>query len=308
MSISVVISTRNRSGSLTRTLRSVKDVSDEVIVVDNESTDDTVAVAKRFGARVYTKSNNLMLNVNKNYGFTKATKDWILCLDDDEEIPKDLVEEIKQVTHTSSRTPHNSDAVGFWIPRKNIIFGKWIQHGIWWPDRQLRLFRRGRGIYPEKHVHEYVEVNGSTQTLDHPYVHYNYDSLSQFLEKMQVIYTESEVQKHVSAGYRVRWTDAIRFPLSDFVKLYFAQKGYKDGLHGLVLSFLQAFYSFIIFVKLWEREKFREIDIPLTSMSDELGRAGREVTYWKHTAFATETRNPVLRLLHRLLRRISLLS
>ncbi len=301
MNISVVISTRNRAESLIRTLRSVRKLANEIIIVDNESADNTADVAKQFGARLFSRANNLMLNVNKNFGFTKAKGDWILCLDDDEELSEDLIQEIKEKIHSSS-------AVGFWLPRKNIIFGRWIRHGIWWPDRQPRLFQRGMGKFPEKHVHEYIAVTGKTETLEHPFVHYNYDSVGQFLEKMQVIYTESEVQKYVAAGYHLDWRDAIRFPVSDFVKLYFAQSGYKDGLHGLVLALLQSFYSFLIFVKLWEREKFCEMDIDPSSVIGELSVSGRELAYWMHTTKMRETKNPFFRMWHQLLRKLGRLS
>ncbi len=301
MKLTVVVSTRNRSQKLKRCLRSVKGIASEVIVIDNESTDDSTHVATSLGATVFTRKNNLMLNVNKNYGFTKATHEWILCLDDDEEVTVRLAGEIKKVIGIKS-----NETKGYWIARKNIIFGKWIQHGLWWPDRQLRLFRNGAGKYPEKHVHEYISVEGKTENLENPYIHYNYDSLSQYLEKMQNIYTDSEVQKYVSAGYIVHWADAIRFPLSDFIKLYFAQSGYKDGLHGLVLALLQGFYSFIIFVKLWEREKFRDVEIPYESAIGELKRSKEEMSYWVRTTNMVHAGNPLKRFWEQALRKLHL--
>jgi len=297
MTISVVISTRNRSTSLERTLESVKSIADEVIVVDNESSDDTSAVAKKFKAIVFSRKNSVMLNSNKNFGFSKAKGSWILSLDDDEVITEHLAKEIIQAIHADSYD-------GYWIPRKNIIFGKWIRHGIWWPDRQLRLFKKGKGLFPEKHVHEYVEVNGPTGTLNEPYVHYNYDSLHQYLAKMQDIYTESEVQKYVASGYRVNWKDAIRFPVSDFLKLYFAEHGYRDGLHGLVLSGLQSFYSFLIFVKLWEREKFPQQEPTFTEIIGELSAVRRETTYWEITSKIEHSKNPILSIWLKLIRRM----
>lgn len=299
MSLSVVISTRNRAESLKRTLTSVKTLADEIVVIDNQSSDGTLNVAHQFGAKVFTRPNNLMLNVNKNFGFTKATHEWILCLDDDEEVPQSLADEIRE---TIKNAP--SDIRGYWIPRKNIIFGKWIEHGIWWPDRQLRLFRKGSGKYPERHVHEYIEADGKTRTLTHAFIHHNYGSIAQYLSKMQDIYTESEVAKYVSSGYRIRWTDAIRFPASDFLKLYFAERGYKDGLHGLVLAILQAFYSFLIFAKLWEREAFREVAIPLSDSLREMDAVGKDVSYWMITAKHEDARSPIAKLWYRLMRKL----
>lgn len=297
MKISVVISTYNRAESLARTLASLHPLGAEIIVIDNESSDDTGKVAKRYRAKVFRRPNNLMLNINKNYGFSKASGDWILCLDDDEEVTHELAREIKEVVDKEG-------VAGYWIPRKNIIFGKWIRSGIWWPDRQLRLFRRGEGKYPEKHVHEYVEVSGITETLANAYIHHNYDTISQYLDKMQHIYTENELQKYEAAGYQVSWRDAIRFPVSDFMKLFFAQNGYKDGLHGLVLAILQAFYSFVIFAKLWEKEQFREVDVSPDQVTGEFTATGKEISYWISTTKIRETKNPFTRWWYKVLRRI----
>ena len=137
-----------------------------------------------------------------------------------------------------------------------------------------------------------------------PYIHHNYDTVSQYVQKMQDIYTESEVQKYEAIGYRIRWRDALRFPISDFLKLYFAQQGYKDGLHGLVLALLQAFYSFIIFVKLWEKEKFYEVDIPVSHVISEMNHSKREVSYWVRSTLIKDTSNPIERIWQRLLRRV----
>lgn len=301
MKLSIVISTHNRAESLKRTLESLKRLDAEVVVIDNESDNTTKTIAKSYGAKIYVRPNSLMLNTNKNYGFTKATGDWILCLDDDEVATPELCAEINAMIQTTND-------VGFWIPRRNIIFGKFIQHGIWWPDPQLRLFKKGRGKYPEKHVHEYIAVEGTCSTLKEPYIHYNYDSLQQYLQKMQNIYTENEVLKYTAMGYKVMWYDALRFPLSDFIKIYFAQCGYKDGLHGLVLSLLQAFYSFIIFVKLWEKENFLEMDIFPIQAVDEIERSVRETQYWVMTTKMRETKNSIAKLWYRFLRKMKFTS
>ena len=270
--ISVVLSVRNEELKIERTLFSLG-WADEIIVVDNGSTDKTADIARQYGAKVIQSKNNLMLNVNKNFGFGKAKGSWILSMDGDEVIPPELAGEIK-------KSVHNSPVVGYWIPRKNILFGKWIAHGLWWPDKQLRLFQRGIGAFPCKHVHEYLAVDGPTAELSVPMVHYNYETVSQFIRKMDEIYTESEVESRVSAGYALVWQDAVRFPMSDFVKTYLAQGGYKDGIHGLILSILQSFYSFIVFVKLWERQKFAEQELLIDDVEKELLRAHREVRYW----------------------------
>ena len=302
MKLSVVISTYNRAKSLERTLQSVSSFADEIVVVDNESPDETAKVAKKYKAIIVRLPNNPMLNVNKNAGIRKASGEWILYIDDDEVIPKELAEEITRVIRAPVEAGELA-VVGYWIKRKNIIFGKWIEHGIWWPDQQLRLFKKSHGIYPAKHVHEHLDVSGPTGTLVLPYIHYNYDSIAQYLWKMEMIYTDSEVTKLVNSGYHVHWRDAIRFPVSDFVKLYFAQQGYKDGLHGLVLAMLQAFYSFIVFAKLWEREQFELIEVPHIALEKEFHRSKKEIGYWMISEKIRRTHDPVAKIFLKLYRK-----
>jgi glycosyltransferase involved in cell wall biosynthesis len=295
-SISVVISAYNEEHHIRRVLESVS-WAQEIVVVDNESTDNTAAIAKKMGALVISRPNNLMLNKNKNVGFSQAKGDWILNLDADEEVPDELKTE---VIKTIENKPEEN---GFWISRKNIIFGKWIQHGLWWPDKQLRLFKKEKGKFPCVHVHEYLEVEGKTGELIEPFIHHNYENTSQFFHKLDAIYTESEVQNKMNDGYQLSWHDALRFPISDFVKVYFAQEGYKDGLHGLVLAILQSFYSFIIFVKLWEKVGFPEKHIPEKAIIAEIEKNKQTITYWTTTTKLSQEKNFLKRIILRLRRK-----
>jgi glycosyltransferase involved in cell wall biosynthesis len=167
--LSVVISAYNEEKTIGRCLKSVS-FADEIIVVDNTSYDKTREIAKKFTKYVYDRPNQLMLNANKNYGFEKAKSEWILNLDADEEITPELAREIQKVIQDSTKED------GFWIKRKNFSYGKWIQYGLWWPDKQLRLFRRIKGKFPCVHIHEYIKVEGLIGDLIEPYNHYNYVS------------------------------------------------------------------------------------------------------------------------------------
>lgn len=282
--ISVVVSAYNEEKALGRCLASVRQLADEIIVVDNESHDKTIEVAKKFTKYIYSHKNILMLNTNKNYGFEKATSDWILNLDADEEIPKELAREIQTVIRS------NPKENGFWISRKNIIFGKWITHGLWWPDKQIRLFRKDKGKFPCVHIHEYIAVDGQVGELAEPYTHYNYDSVHQYLSTIDRAST-SEALSLRDMNHQFVWYDAIRFPLSDFLKIYFAQDGYKDGLHGLVLALFQAFYSFTVFAKYWEMEKFSQRDLSPDAVIRELKRGGKDMKYWIFTTRMVETKD-----------------
>lgn len=295
--VSVVISAFNEEKKLPATLDAVSWAA-ERIVVDNSSTDGTSGIAKKHGAQVFRQPNKLMLNINKNYGFTKAKSDWILNLDADEVVTPELKAEIERVLSDPDPLVN-----GFWIARKNIIFGKWVKHGLWWPDRQLRLFRRGKGKFPCVHIHEYIEVEGKSENLDEPYIHYNYDSVAQYLSKLDRC-TKSEMISLKEAGYAIAWYDAIRFPMSDFIKIYFAQGAFKDGLHGLVLAILQAFYSFLTFARVWESNGFPERDIPLSEVTAELSRSKKELTYWIETKHMEESGNPVGKITHKIKRKV----
>lgn len=294
--ISVVTTTRNSEKTIEGCLRSVH-WADEIIVVDAGSSDRTLEIVKKYKAVIFVRENNPMLNSNKNFGFAKAKNNWILSLDSDEEIPHTLGEEIR------SRITKNGQTVGYWIPRKNIIFGKWIRYGLWWPDKQLRLFRKGHGKFPCVHIHEYLHVDGPTRDLMHPFMHHNYDTISQFLGKMEPLYTDSEVQRLLDTNYTLSWHDALRFPVSDFVKIYFAQEGYKDGLHGLVLAILQSFSSFIVFTKLWERQGFTAEELPITAVSAELKQQKRSIHYWQLSARIKESRSAIVSMWLKIWRR-----
>jgi len=291
--INVVISAYNEEKNIKDCLNSVK-WADEIILVDNGSTDKTVKIAKKFTDKIFTQPNRLMLNINKNYGFSKAKGDWILSLDADERVTEELKNEIIDATRKK--------VTGFWVSRKNIIFGQWIKHSIWWPDYQLRLFRKGKGEFPCQHVHEYLQVKGETKKLKNPFLHYNYQTISQYLYKLDKIYTENEAENIIKSGKKLVWQDVLRMPINDFLKTFFAQKGYKDGLHGLVLSLLQSFYALIIFAKVWEKQGFREIEKKhfLTQITSEFKNLAKEFNYWLTQTKLKEEKNPLKKILTRL--------
>lgn len=273
--LSVVISAYNEEVKLPACLESVA-FADEIIVVDNESSDKTVEIAKKYKAKVYSRPNNLMLNVNKNYGFTKATGDWVLNLDADERVSDELKQEIQKTLNQTDST-----FVGFQMPRKNIIFGRWIRHTGWYPDYHLRLFKKGKGTFAEKHVHEKLTADGDTGTLTGDLIHESYDSIMQFMQKMYLIYAPNEAEQLLKKGYVFSYLDAIRFPFQEFIGRFFAREGYKDGFHGLMLSLLMAFYHFIVFANLWENKKFIDENVnSFDLVSDGLHQSSGELRYW----------------------------
>lgn len=275
--ISVVISVYNEEKMIAGCLQSVA-WADEVIVVDNGSTDKTVELCKKFKAKIIRAKNNpLLINQSKNYGFGKTGGDFIFSLDADERITPDLYREIKDLL------VKNDDTVtAYSMPRKNIIFGKWIQHGLWYPDYQIRLFRKGKAKFPEKHNHESLEVRGKIEKLENHLLHFNYTSVNHYLHKITYYYSDNEAENLLASGKTLNWYEALRLPISDFITNFFARDGYKDGLHGLVLALMQSFYTLVVFAKAWEKQGFWEYNQHdfLAQTEKELKGKIKEIYYW----------------------------
>jgi glycosyltransferase involved in cell wall biosynthesis len=294
--VSAVISAFNEEKNIERCLKSLS-FADEIVVVDNSSLDKTAEVAKKYTSKIFTQKNNpAEIDLQKNFGFEKATNEWILSIDADEEVSSALAEEIRQLVSSKS-----SMVNGYWIPRKNFMFGKWIKENTgWYPDYQLRLFRKGKGKYESKAVHKDLFIEGETGKLQGHIIHHNYDSIEQYIKKI-LIYAPNEAEEYLRGDYKFSHFDAIRFPLNDFMAWFFARKGYKDGFHGLMLSLLMAFYHFMIFAYLWEKQGFKEYDKEdfLKDTEKEFKRAGQEVLYWISKEKLERIKNPIQRHLQR---------
>lgn len=299
--LSVVISVQNGEKYLYECLTSVKGIADEIVVVDHDSTDKTVEIAKKFTKKIYHQKNNPeSIDEQKNFGFEKATHDWILSLDADERLSEGLREEIKEILS------HNQLVSGYFIPRKNIVFDKWIEHTGWFPDYVLRMFKKGKGKFTKKHVHEPMHVEGKLEKLAFPIIHENYQSIYQFLHRMLTLYAPNEATALKENGYVFSYADSIRFPFQEFLSRFFAREGYKDGFHGLVLSLLMAFYHFSVFLYLWEKEKFVDNTNALDLISDEVKKGKKEFRYWTDKIMIEKTKNPAKEILLRTKRKLGL--
>jgi len=301
--ISAVISVYNEEKNIERCLLSLA-FADEIVIVDNNSTDKTVEIAKKFTDKIYSQKNDpSKIDIQKNFGFDKATGNWILSIDADEEVSPKLAEEIKKEMKKEFKNSVN----GYYLSRKNIIFGKWIAHSGWYPDFQLRLFKKGKGKFTKAHVHEPLSLNGETKYLKNEVVHHNYNTLTQFLQKAINIYVPSEAKNRLDSGYVFSYADAIRFPLKEFLSRFFSRKGYKDGFHGLMLSMLMAFYHFLVFAKIWEINKFKDLDERQTRefIKNEFKKSKKELSFWFTKEKIDEIKNPLKKVIHKLFNKIS---
>jgi len=233
--LAAIILTRNESKHIQACIETVR-FADQIVVFDSGSTDDTQSLAESAGATVMTNAfDNYAQQRNDALNATDA--DWILFVDADERITTDLAEEIQK---TITQPRHD----GYWIPRHNYIFGKLTRHTGWYPDYQMRLLKRGAAQYdPERHVHELVILaHGEAGHLKNPIVHYNYDSVQQFHEKQQR-YVQYDAKILNEEGIRPKVYTPYLQPFRHFKWRYFDLRGYKDGVHGLRLSVLMAWYE-----------------------------------------------------------------
>jgi glycosyltransferase involved in cell wall biosynthesis len=250
--LSIVIITLNEERNIARCLKSLRFSKKvfkqvEMIVVDAQSRDKTAAVAKQLGAKVLTRAWK-GYGDQKNWALAKAKGRWIFSLDADEELTAPLIAEIEKAV---TQTPEGVD--GYFIKRKAFFLGKWIRHGGWWPDAQLRLFKRGQGAFTVEPVHEGLEVKGRTLEFHEPMNHYTYESISQYLEKMNRYSDLSivEIKQKKKTFWKFYLTVA---PLLTFFRMYISRRGFLDGWHGLVVCGLSAFHDFCKYAKLWEKE------------------------------------------------------
>jgi glycosyltransferase involved in cell wall biosynthesis len=247
LSLSVVIITLNEEANLARALASVA-WADEIVVVDSGSTDRTREVAESFRAKFYAESWKGFA-AQKNSALAKASGEWILSLDADEEVEPALGDEIRTVLGSSP------SVAGFWIPRKNFFLGRWIRHGGYYPDRKLRLFRRGTAAFEDRLVHEDVRLNGASSSLKNNLLHHAYPTLNDYLEHMNrysSLGAEMAVAKH-PRGFS--FVDIVVRPKLTFFYNYFLRLGFLDGQEGLLLHLYHAGYVSWKYAKAWELDR-----------------------------------------------------
>ncbi|KKQ91863.1 MAG: Glycosyl transferase family 2 [Microgenomates group bacterium GW2011_GWC1_39_7b] len=274
--ISVVINTLNEEENLPRAIASINGFADEIVVVDMESTDKTVEVSKKLGAKVFFHKKMGYVEPGRNFAISKASNPWILVLDADEEVTQGLSLQIQKILK-------NPKADYYRIPRKNIIFGKWLKHSRWWPDYNIRLFKKGSVSWNEV-IHAVPMTQGIGAELESEeelaIVHHNYDTVEQYIERMNR-YTSQHALLRINEGYEFSWKDVITKPSNEFFSRYFFGEGYKDGLHGLALSFLQAFSELVMYLKIWQKEKFAEKDLTISEVNLLMRDEEKELHYWQ---------------------------
>ncbi len=240
LKISATLVTLNEEMNLPRALESLR-CCDEVVVVDSGSTDRTVDLAQKLGARV-VESEWLGYAAQKNFAAEQAAHDWILSLDADEALSEALEAEIWEIKREGPQ------ADGYTIPRMAQYMGRWILHSGWYPDRKIRLYDRRHGRWIGEYVHESVKVDGRLGHLTSNLLHFTCSSLSQHLKTMDR-YTTLAAQEMVAQGRRAPLWRILLDPPWAFWKSYVLQRGFLDGFEGLVIAYMAAMYVFVKYTK-----------------------------------------------------------
>jgi len=249
--ISICIITHNEEENIESCLESAK-WADEIVVVDGESTDNTVKICKKYTDKVYIKENVKNLNVNKSYSFKKVKNEWILYLDADERISLELKEEI------ISTIKDNPTCNGFFVPRKNHFFNFYLRYGGKYPDYQLRLFIKNRGSFKCEHVHERLNIDGNVGRLKNPLLHHPYKTISEYIRKFN-FYTDFQgeylAKKNIKLSPLTNFIYLFHLPILRFFRRYFLKFGFLDGVPGFLACVFDSFTVIVSYAKCWEIQK-----------------------------------------------------
>jgi glycosyltransferase involved in cell wall biosynthesis len=286
--LSVVLATRNEEKNIRDCLESVKDIADEIIVVDEKSQDRTSEIAKSLGARVYQVPHEPIFHKTKQKALDLATGDWILQLDADERVTPELAKEISEVNNMSQAAlqekrvenarkrrlferhqrileerdgkigTDSGETVAFFIPRRNIFLGKPLIHAGVYPDASIRLIKKGKARFPAKSVHEIMQPEGRAGWLENDLEHHDSPTFTRYLNRANR-YTELTAKEFSESKIPLNIFGLLYFvtvkPTLVFFKLYLRHLGFLDGMRGFIWSFFSALHFPIAYFKYWQKEK-----------------------------------------------------
>jgi glycosyltransferase involved in cell wall biosynthesis len=248
--LSVAIIAGNEEKKIGDCLESVK-WADEIIVVDSESSDRTVEIAKRYTDKVFIRKWKGYAP-QKQFAIDQATCDWILSLDADERVSPELKDEILKILESETEFD------GFYIPRRNFFLGKWIKSCGWYPNYQLRLFKKGKAKVTQRKVHEGFVVDGKVGYLRGDIIHLTHMTLKETFAKINEYSSLSAEEK--SKRKKVKGIDLILHPLSAFLSHYVLKGGFRDGVYGLMVSLNHAMTNLQTYMKIWELQNVKSED------------------------------------------------
>lgn len=289
--ITAILVAKGYPPHIRETLDSVKGFVSELIIADIGMHADLIKELAPYDPRIIpVKEEVPYVELIREKIKKEATQEYVLFLDPDEVIPQALRDE--WIAHF-----RECDYVE--TPRKNIIMGKWIEHSRWWPDCQIRLFRKEAVVWPTA-IHQQPRVTGKgyrvAQNPDLAILHFNYESLDEYFGKA-IRYAKSEGRDLAKSGKPPGLPQSVASSVSEFVSRYFASEGYRDGLHGFMLAFFQMIYPMLVYFYAREAKGFAEEPsdrvLPETAVSF-FGKLFKESLYWKNRNVKSNLREKVL--------------
>jgi (heptosyl)LPS beta-1,4-glucosyltransferase len=261
LDLTLCVSTRNAGAELPGCLASVRGWVSEIVIVDMESSDDTLAIAEAHGALIVRVPAAGWAEPGRQAGIDAARCEWILVLDADERAGEGLRDVVAGFLA-------RGDVDGVWLPRQNFQFGWWVAGAGIWPDWQLRLFRRERASWPVHRTHVGAQVDGRVEhapmRVENAIVHRSFPSVSAWVSAMNR-YTDLEADRYEAAGARPTLPRLLAVPAARFADDYVRRRGYRGGRYGLVVSLLTWVYWLIAELKLWQR-RLSARDLPSGSV------------------------------------------
>lgn len=242
--ISAIIIAGNEEKNIRDCLESVK-WCDEIILVDSESIDKTVEIAKEYTDKIFIKKWEGFAD-QKKYLLEKAANEWVLSLDADERVSDELREEVENLLINETQYD------GYKIPRESYFLNKKIKHCGWYPDYQLRLFQKSKTQVTERKVHEGFIVDGKVGTLKNNLIHFTHQNIAETISKINS-YSTLEAEEKFDKK-KVKPLQILTHPIAAFLNHFFSRKGYKEGVHGLMISLIHAMTNMLTYMKLWEMQ------------------------------------------------------
>ncbi len=240
--LSAVILSHNDEVILGRAIRSVG-FCDEVVVIDDDSTDGTREVAKKLGAKVYQRPLGSDFSKQRNFGLSKATGSWVLFVDSDEVVTAELAKEMKEAISNSS------DTAGYYLKRRDTMWGRVLRFGETGRIKLLRLARKDAGSW-RRPVHEVWDIRGTIGELTHSLDHFPHPNVAQFIDEINR-YSTINARYLYEKGIRVAWWHIVAYPKAKFLVNYIWRLGFLDGTAGAVVALLMSLHSFLTRGKLW---------------------------------------------------------
>ena len=252
--VSAYMITRDNARTVETALRSVAAWADEIVLVDSFSTDQTLEIARRYGAKIEQRPWPGFSD-QYQYASERCRNDWVLFLDADEELAPDLIREIQEELPRNAARPEAEQVRGYYGHRRTWYLGRWILHGGWVPDYEIRLYRRQYGEW-KGGLHAKVHIDGRVAHFRGLYHHYTYADIADQLRTIDR-YSTTDAADMQAAGVRASCCRMTGRALFRFVRDYVLKRGFLDGMPGFIIAVNTAFYVFVKNAKLWEAQNLR---------------------------------------------------